>query len=463
MKPISALLTVACSALAVIPSVHGKYQPDEQAQQLFSYADITGNFVGALLIKNSLATSCECIPIDSMAAFVAASCFDYSSGQLNETTKYEVSIDNNKITTRAQLPIEKIHIHPAYDPNTIANNIAVVEFNTHGTVNWTNQIAVDRNSWADVIYVRRSLRDITASVWNNPQVAEHTETDDDCRASSGLFAANQGDFLCGNWTVQGIPNSNACSIPFGSLYSVSGKRLAVAGLYSHTVIYGDNICAYRHQLSYYTLLSNYTAFANSVLRGHTVNTYTSNLAYKTNASASYKMNTGTATNIKGTTTMSGDLFPRVGVLQQLMSPGVSAAPSLSTGSATPTSTGVNSSAARQSSSPAMPTLSVNPATAGSSSNGLSRGETIAVATVVPILSIAIIVALFFSYRVLKKRRNAASWDPLGERSNISAQTLARELGGASVRQTVPPNYADIEFIDALAGNVPKQPLPEHQP
>ncbi|KAJ2452366.1 hypothetical protein EV183_002996, partial [Coemansia sp. RSA 2336] len=62
-------------------------------------------------------------------------------------------------------------------------------------------------------------------------------------------------------------------------------------------------------------------------------------------------------------------------------------------------------------------------------SGLSRGATIAVATVVPIITIAIIVALFFVYRWWRRRQNALSWDPKNESANIDRRGIMDEFEG----------------------------------
>ncbi|KAI9471735.1 hypothetical protein LPJ78_001938 [Coemansia sp. RSA 989] len=89
------------------------------------------------------------------------------------------------------------------------------------------------------------------------------------------------------------------------------------------------------------------------------------------------------------------------------------------------------------------------AASNESRSGLSRGATIAVATVVPIITIAIIVALFFVYRWWRRRQNALSWDPKNESANIDRRGIMDEFEGMGVdtaqRNSTPPSYDDHGF------------------
>ncbi|KAJ2352642.1 hypothetical protein IWW50_004367 [Coemansia erecta] len=85
--------------------------------------------------------------------------------------------------------------------------------------------------------------------------------------------------------------------------------------------------------------------------------------------------------------------------------------------------------------------------------GLTRGALIAVATIVPIATIIIIVALFFTYRWWKRRQNARSWDPKNESANIDRLRIIDELEGTSaeqhLRESIPPSYEDHGFQGTL--------------
>ncbi|KAJ1857640.1 hypothetical protein GGH12_001438 [Coemansia sp. RSA 1822] len=85
--------------------------------------------------------------------------------------------------------------------------------------------------------------------------------------------------------------------------------------------------------------------------------------------------------------------------------------------------------------------------------GLSRGALIAVATIVPIATIIIIIALFFTYRWWKRRQNARTWDPKNEIANIDRLRIMDELEGTSLaqnpRESTPPSYDDHGFLGVI--------------
>ncbi|KAJ2522751.1 hypothetical protein H4217_000538 [Coemansia sp. RSA 1939] len=89
---------------------------------------------GGVLVKNGKQTSCELGIIDSRAAFVAAPCLDYSSGNsVNQSTKYEVYLDAGIDNIAAKYTVTSITVHPGYNAETNANPIAILQFNKDST------------------------------------------------------------------------------------------------------------------------------------------------------------------------------------------------------------------------------------------------------------------------------------------------------------------------------------------
>ncbi|KAJ2682358.1 hypothetical protein GGH99_004772 [Coemansia sp. RSA 1285] len=106
-------------------------------------------------------------------------------------------------------------------------------------------------------------------------------------------------------------------------------------------------------------------------------------------------------------------------------------------------------------------------------NGLGRTATIVVATVVPIGTIAILIALFFLYKWYRRYRNKFSWDPKSEAATLDRIRIIDEISvnsspeadgrlssrlrlsqfrqssnlrqSRNLRQSTPPSYDDHQF------------------
>ncbi|KAI8321122.1 hypothetical protein GQ54DRAFT_298203 [Martensiomyces pterosporus] len=294
-------------------SVFGISQGDLRRREVTSAT--IGSVVGAVLVKNGYQTSCEIVPIDNRAGFIAASCLDFQGSQLANDTVYQIYLDNSLKTVSAQHTIEAIHVHPMYDASTFANNIAIVEFNTQAQKLWNNYIALDRNSWTNLTYVRRTMVDASAMFWaphyldTRPQQSARG-----CKSASPVYAPNTSDFLCGNWSAQPVLNA-ACSMPFGSVIAFTGDDMAVAAIYSHSATSGKSICADKSQLHYYTLLTDYVMFACKVLR-RSMDVYTRSPSYRPNTDADYMMRPASpAPTAPEITIYGGDAYPHLGLKQ----------------------------------------------------------------------------------------------------------------------------------------------------
>ncbi|KAJ2524815.1 hypothetical protein GGI11_000539, partial [Coemansia sp. RSA 2049] len=195
---------------------------------------------GGVLVKNGKQTSCELGIIDSRAAFVAAPCLDYSSGNsVNQSTKYEVYLDAGIDNIAAKYTVTSITVHPGYNAETNANPIAILQFNKDSTASWSNPIAIDRkNSWGDSLFIRRGLLDIDAMEWNTPAtITNYLDDTALCSYYSRLFKANTDSFLCSNATTSPpYTYLTGCSIPYGSVDVYISGKLHVAGIYAYTAV-----------------------------------------------------------------------------------------------------------------------------------------------------------------------------------------------------------------------------------
>ncbi|KAJ2658245.1 hypothetical protein IWW48_004101, partial [Coemansia sp. RSA 1200] len=151
-----------------------------------------------------------------------------------------------------------------YNTDTLADNIAIIQFNSDQEVKWTNPIAVNRDSWSDMVLSRRYTKKSTNSEFEKSLTESLSASEDKCLGNSGLYAANTKDFVCSYQMTRPLQGSQ-CNIPYGSVYGIQSNSAAVAGLYSYSVISSSQFCASASTVSYYLLLADYIAFAKDAI------------------------------------------------------------------------------------------------------------------------------------------------------------------------------------------------------
>ncbi|KAI8321489.1 hypothetical protein GQ54DRAFT_289536 [Martensiomyces pterosporus] len=434
MLSFTSLLLLFAAYASLLGVAYG--DPSRLGKRIVATAADIGNFRGGILVKNGVQTSCECAVMDNKAAFVAANCLDYKNGTTVDTSvTYEVYLDTGRgaAPEKYTVPADAIHLHPAYDPTTFANNVAVVEFDLAERNEWVSYIGMNRNEWTDVIYVRRLMSDTSAMRWKVPIIESHTQVDDACKAASSIYAANTVDFMCTNSSTPSMFDKD-CSVPYSSIYCAVNHDKAISALYSHSVVYGDSLCGNSRQLHYYTLLSNYVSFANTVL-GRDMNEFDiDKVNYKPNQDDKYKMNPpAPQSNAAGTKVFGGDIYAREGVIQ-------TPAPFGSHSSATAESSTASGTTHAASTAASTPDASSQLATG--SDAGLTKSQIIAIAVAVPVVTCLLILGAFMYYLWYKKRKCEEGWSPRAEQQNINAQNLINEIGGASA------SYADLPLYSA---------------
>ncbi|KAJ2390118.1 hypothetical protein H4S02_002026 [Coemansia sp. RSA 2611] len=239
--------------------------PQRLSKRAVSAGDMA-NFRGAILVKNGAPTTCELALIDNKAAFVAATCLSLSGKRLkDDSTRYEIYFDGAKGNRPAKVTVDAsdISIHPKFNPNTYSNNLAILQFSFTDQSSWVNYIAAYRGEWTDIAYVRRQVS--ANNDWSTPRVRSYAQTDANCDRASGLFRYNEATLMCARIYTPSTVTSSSCNMPYGSVYGVTSSSMAIAGLYSHSVVYGTGMCGGSATFHYYVVLTEYLPYARTVL------------------------------------------------------------------------------------------------------------------------------------------------------------------------------------------------------
>ncbi|KAJ2781091.1 hypothetical protein H4R18_003086 [Coemansia javaensis] len=266
---------------------------------------------GGLLIKNGQQTSCELGVIDGNAGFVAASCVTGASGAVDTSAQYEVYVDHTEQGLPASSPLQpsSITVHPGYNPKTFANNIALLQFSLVPVKQWRIRVALNRDDWTNVTFLRRHMEDIDGQVWDPAISGGSPLADSSCAGNYGLYGPNRNDFKCTASTAPKMGGSK-CGVPYGTIYGISGNYMAVAGLYSHSVVDGSDLCSSKNAVHYYTLLTNYVPFAQALL-GRSIMTYIApGSSYVQSTNTAYAMAAGSFVTPQGMKAITGDAFSK---------------------------------------------------------------------------------------------------------------------------------------------------------
>ncbi|KAJ1840319.1 hypothetical protein LPJ70_004705, partial [Coemansia sp. RSA 2708] len=129
---------------------------------------------------------------------LAASCLDYSLGtNLDMSTKYDIYLDTGMNGIGAHYGVDKIVIHPSYNPSNFVNNIAIMEFNLDSEIAWQNKIApVLDYEWDEIGLISGIPTDLNKLKWEG-FIYNFTRfsTSSTCNKLSEMYEANSKDLL----------------------------------------------------------------------------------------------------------------------------------------------------------------------------------------------------------------------------------------------------------------------------
>ncbi|KAJ2080925.1 hypothetical protein H4R24_002725 [Coemansia sp. RSA 988] len=237
------------------PVENAKTGPNEYAE----------SFVSGLIMQDGKQTFCPVVLISNTAGVMAASCIDiekFNSGDV----EFTIAIGLNSVELQGPFDIQDITPHDGYNPDTFANNIAVVQFDDISGIHNYN-IAGDAGGWGGFTFVHRTLSGDNGQ-WNGYHWFEGGPTDTaSCSKASTLFEENTSDLMCNRANHISIYDSN-CNMPFKYVvaHSSSTANTAQLGFYSHTAApAGDGFCGGGDLYHYYTNIGHYVRWIESVV------------------------------------------------------------------------------------------------------------------------------------------------------------------------------------------------------
>ncbi|KAJ1663376.1 hypothetical protein EV178_005027 [Coemansia sp. RSA 1646] len=278
-------------------------------------SQLLNDFRSAQLVISSTQTSCEMALVNSISAFVAASCLKFKSdGNADNSIDYRVAINDPNSGTSKIYSVDSVDVHSQYNPSTFANNIAFLMFNTGSSVSWKQYIGEDPADWDNVYYTSRTLSSISKATWNTPAIIETSgasaSDEAGCTAASALYSSNTASMRCLSTSATSVAN-NKCNTPYGAAWAIfQPSDIAIGALYSYSVVYGGNsLCGSSgNQFHYYTLLQPYVAWGQKML-GASISTYAADSSFSYSGSTSFSLSNSGAGAVSGTTLVSGDQYP----------------------------------------------------------------------------------------------------------------------------------------------------------
>ncbi|KAJ2701126.1 hypothetical protein FB645_004747 [Coemansia sp. IMI 203386] len=378
-----------------------------------------------LLVKNNTQTSCSLGLLDSKAAFVSADCLDYTSGdKVNYASKYQVYINSGFDKTSAKHDVTKVTVHPGYNKQTKANNIALLQFNENSDTLWYNYNAISRDTWQALVYIQYSMYDVEQMQWSTLRFYTVSNTDDDdCADYSFLYKDNKKDFVCSSKVITDAPSSVSavCSkAPYGIVYATMGEYSYPAGFLSHVVLKNaDDLCGSGDARAYYTLFEDYLMFAADTMN-RTAYFNSSDNSTRPQEDPGFAMK-APAGSVAGVQVLGGNMYARQGT-QSTQSASImsSSKPSASTDDDASQTDGTSSDNSAENSN------NNNDKNAGSSNK-----TTVIAAVCSAIGAVLLAIGLFFFVRWYRKHgKIRRQRDPYSE--TVAQEMLANGLGGASI-------------------------------
>ncbi|KAJ2704880.1 hypothetical protein FB645_002913 [Coemansia sp. IMI 203386] len=362
---------------------------------------------GAILFKGDTATTCEVALVSNLIGYVSANCLDYQDGTttLTSTTSYSVMIADSGTTNLGKFNIDTITVHPKYDPKTFANNLALLQFNTGNPIQFKNYIAANEEDWMSTMYSRRGVVTGSPNSWAVPDVVNGSASaPDKCAEVSTLYGANTKDFACTEQVLVSDQEGKKCAAPYSSIYGVHDPDLAIAGLYSHSVIIGgDNLCGYTQVYNFYTLLSNYLEWGGNTAES-TMYLYVANNNYLNNVVSGYSMTVPANAPAVSGVVVGGDLST-IAILGTLPADSVASSTESSSASSSEKPAAPSSSEEPASSETPAEGEGLDPANSNSAQTTEEKGKKSNIVTIIIIVLAVLAVLAILAFLWWRRRKN----------------------------------------------------------
>ncbi|KAJ1722376.1 hypothetical protein LPJ53_003207 [Coemansia erecta] len=238
-------------------------------EQIISVATTDANniatekkYIRGMLAIDGAQTSCELVPLGQNAAFVAASCIN--QGQNHTYTAYMYDKQKPTSISAFNFTSSVVTFHSLYNRTTMANNIAIVKLSNPSGTSIESQMAMYDPALSQLQYSQITMDD-RMTQWNPVYATEfETPVSTGCADYSAVYAQNPILFVC--TTARGNFNTTGYKVPYGvAAVEDVAKEKYVYALYSHSVMDRAAIDSAQNVYSYYTVLSNYAAFAHAIL------------------------------------------------------------------------------------------------------------------------------------------------------------------------------------------------------
>ncbi|KAJ2631384.1 hypothetical protein H4R22_002013, partial [Coemansia sp. RSA 1290] len=185
---------------------------DPPSDMMVPYSMLYDKHAKAILMMKDQQTFCQATLLSSTAAVLAASCFEYDENNNADTSMYNLAVEAQDPNVVMRTQISNITPHPNYDPESFANNIAVIRF-TEISTNMEYYIDNLPSLWYSFLHAHYSLN-ADNTKWNDPTLSDVPLADqNECSSSSSLFQAYQSDFIC---TTETVPSMfrDGCVLPY---------------------------------------------------------------------------------------------------------------------------------------------------------------------------------------------------------------------------------------------------------
>ncbi|KAJ1953388.1 hypothetical protein EC988_003023, partial [Linderina pennispora] len=106
------------------------------------------------------------------------------SSSVKDIGAYSVAVDSGENSKSGVYDVTSINVHPGYQPQSVANNIAIIQFAVNSKKSWTNAIGINPREYTNHVFVRRVSKDVAGETWVTPSKKSSVYQPDGCANAS---------------------------------------------------------------------------------------------------------------------------------------------------------------------------------------------------------------------------------------------------------------------------------------